>query len=81
MVCKMGENNYQNVKNSDLVKMYVELVREYQAGGVELFLQHVKGHSGICGNDMADELAVKGRDAKESLQDRQLCDFLKYLAE
>ncbi|KAJ1993915.1 hypothetical protein GGI25_001880 [Coemansia spiralis] len=45
------------VENQDLVKSILRLVR---ARNGRVRFEHVRGHSGVAGNERADELAVRG---------------------
>lgn len=43
--------------NKKATKKYQRLVQTVMDSGMKLYFQHVKGHSGIPGNEMADRLA------------------------
>lgn len=49
--------NYKDVKNDDLWRTMFKLKQHFKD---VVFLEWVKGHSGIRGNEIADQLANKG---------------------
>lgn len=60
-----AKNNWQSrsgtaVANVDVWQRVFELDQELKAKGVKVVTQHVKGHSGEPGNDMADHAATCG---------------------
>lgn len=50
------------VENMDLIETIVELLNERKSNGFGLDIRWVKGHSGVPGNEKADELAKKGAE-------------------
>lgn len=43
--------------NKDISKDYISFVKKLNDLGMRFIFRHVKGHSGILGNDIADKLA------------------------
>jgi len=50
------------VANQDLIKDCHDMYNEIKAGGANIDIIKVQGHSGNYGNDMADKMAVEGCD-------------------
>ena len=59
---RRGWGNVTNVENKDLFKRLYETIQLRPVGTVKF--QHVRGHSGEPGNEMADRLAVRGADMR-----------------
>lgn len=54
------KTDFQGKKNIDEWKRLDKIIREHLGGGSTLEFKHVKGHSGIPGNELADTLANIG---------------------
>ena len=51
--------------NNDVTKKYQTYVNTYRAMGMHIDFQWIKGHTGHKYNEMADDLAKKGRESPE----------------
>lgn len=59
------KNNYTNsqgepVKNQDLIKESQSIMKQLGESGTKVTFEHVRGHSNVHGNEMADSLANSG---------------------
>jgi hypothetical protein len=50
----------KEIKNMDLIKPAVDLLKRREVVGTQTYFNWVKGHAGNAGNEAADQLAVAG---------------------
>lgn len=47
----------------ELTRQYVEVIRRHESRGMKIRFNHVRGHSGVPGNERADQLAMAALNA------------------
>ena len=55
--------NGQTIANKEVIQKSRQLLRAIKKKGGDVEFEHVRGHSGDYGNEMADKLANEGADA------------------